>query len=258
MKRKKILILGGMGEVGRILSNGLCDTYDVIVSDIASTGADDHGRYIQIDITDFSQLIEKVTPDIDVIINLAGLPEKDSIISETEVKEMSDLYVVGSYNVFLCAKMLGIPKVVFASTNHVSGYYENNGDSSLGRLITSSDSPAPDSAYGAMKSCAEQFGFVFANECNISIISLRIGTVRSNELELLKDNGRAHKTILSAVDTVNLFISAMETKTKYGVYYGVSDNPGKPWDIENAILELSYKPTQNSKSIVKQKTLQGK
>jgi NAD+ dependent glucose-6-phosphate dehydrogenase len=257
MKRKKILILGGMGEIGRILTQGLCSSYEVTVADIINTDAVDIGNYVQIDVTDFNQLMAKVTPDIDVIINLTGLTEKKKIVSSIEVKEMSNLYVVGSYNVLLIAKTLGIRRVIFASTNHVTGQYEDNGHSTLGRPIKSSDYPSPDNTYGAMKACAELFGSVFATEGNLSVVCLRVGTVQGNEMALLMSNDRAHRTLLSTVDTTNLFLSAIEAKIDYGVYYGVSDNPGKPWDIENAIHDLSYKPTKNSKELVSHKTLFG-
>jgi hypothetical protein len=59
---------------------------------------------------------------------------------------------------------------VFASTNHVTGAYEVGGKSSLARQIRAGDYPSPDSAYGAMKLCAELFGYLFYKSNNMSVI----------------------------------------------------------------------------------------
>ena len=165
---------------------------------------------------------------------------------------MCNVYVLGSYNVFLVANLRNIGKIIFASTNHVTGNYESNGYSKLGRPIDTSDYPSPDSTYGAMKACAELIGLVFSNECPISVISLRIGTVNNNEMNFLASNDRVKRTLLSKVDTVNLFKAAIETNVRYGVYYGVSDNPDRPWVIENAIRDLSYYPTESAKDLIEE------
>jgi NAD+ dependent glucose-6-phosphate dehydrogenase len=55
--------------------------------------------------------------------------------------------------------------------------------------------------------------------------------------------------LLSKVDTVNLFKAAIEANVRYGVYYGISDNPGRPWSIENAIRDLNYLPTESVKDL---------
>jgi hypothetical protein len=57
---------------------------------------------------------------------------------------------------------------------------------------------------------------------------------------------------LSHADTVNLFVAAIETKIKYGVYYAVSDNPGNPWDIQKTIDELGDFTEKNSVELLKE------
>ena len=103
-----------------------------------------------------------------------------------------------------------------------------------------------------MKLCAELFGYLFSREKDISVICLRIGTVVADELSFLRSNERAHRTIMSRHDTVDIFKKAIETKMKYGVYYGVSDNPGKPWDIFNSINELGFHPEINSEALLEE------
>jgi NAD+ dependent glucose-6-phosphate dehydrogenase len=173
-------------------------------------------------------------------------------MNRIEAEQMYNVYVLGSYNVLLVAKLRNIGRVVFASTNHVTGNYESNGYSKLGRPIDTSDYPSPDSTYGAMKACAELMGFVFSNECPVSVICLRIGTVNNDEMNFLASSDRVKRTLLSRVDTVNLFRAAIETNVRYGVYYGVSDNPDRPWVIGNAIRDLSYYPSVSTKDLLEE------
>ena len=252
----KILLVGGLGVIGSILTPALSGKHEVLVSDIQSDPPNLKCQYLNIDISEFSQLMDKVPRDIDVIVNLAGLPEQKSLVEEEQTRFMADVHIIGSYNVFLAAARLGIRKVIFASTNHVSGGYEENGHSALGREIEINEYPASDSAYAAMKLCAEQFGRLFSTHFQMSVICLRIGTVLANEYETLLPHHRARRTVLSGIDAVDIFTKAIESSVKYGVYYAVSDNPGKPWSIQGAVRELGYAPTVNSEKILNWRSAQ--
>lgn len=102
-----------------------------------------------------------------------------------------------------------------------------------------------------MKLASENIGhaFVVKNK-HLSVINLRLGTVRLNQEQHLINNTRFMKTWLSHKDLVNLFKRAIETDVNYGTYYGVSDNEDAIWDITNAINELGYKPIENSNDIL--------
>jgi nucleoside-diphosphate-sugar epimerase len=247
----KLLLLGGLGVVGSILAPALSNKYEVLISDMKDEPPNLKYRYLQIDISNFLQLIDRVPGDIDVIVNLAALPEKECIVRGEDFTLMTDVYITGSYNVFLAAVRLRIGKVIFASTNHVSGSYEEHGRSTLGREIEIHDYPLPDSVYGAMKLCAEQFGRLFSAHFDMSVICLRLGTVVANEYDFLLVNDRARRTILSSIDAGDLFTKAVESKVKYGVYQAVSDNPGKPWSLQEATEELGYTSRMNSDAILR-------
>lgn len=250
-KRKKILIIGGLGTIGRILTNAFANTYNLTIVDLSPRENYPLGKYIQLDITDYSQIISKIPEHVDVIINLAGIPKQPNIVDYNKMNLMSDIYVKGSYNVFLAATKLQIPKVIFASTNHVTDHYEKDGYSLLDREISIEDYPYSNSIYGTMKLCAENIGHVFSFNTDLSVICLRIGTVRENERESLLKDPRALRTILSHTDLIDLFKCAIETKIKFGIYYGVSDNPDKPWSIKNAIDEFGFRPRVNSNDLLR-------
>ena len=250
-KRKRILLIGGLGKIGKILSDKLIDNYELSIADIHKDPQKNDIKYFKLDITNFLELIKTIPSQIDVIINLAGMAEQTGLVDEKIMSKMNDIYIKGAYNLFLAASKIGIPKVIFVSSNHVTDYYENMGKSILGREISINDYPLSKSIYGSLKLAGESIGHVFSIHKGLSVICLRIGTVRINEKEALINNKRIKKTLLSKTDLVNLIKCSIEAPINFGIYYGVSDNPGKPWSTENAFLELGFKSTVNSNDILK-------
>jgi NAD+ dependent glucose-6-phosphate dehydrogenase len=55
-----------------------------------------------------------------------------------------------------------------------------------------------------------------------------------------------------------LFKCAIESRVRFGIYYGVSDNPDKPWSIQNATDELGFKPRVNSRDLLEDNEQKGK
>ena len=76
------------------------------------------------------------------------------------------------------ARINGIPKVVFASTNHVSGFYEKEG------VFQTPDMPIrPDSMYGVSKAYGETLGYLYASEFGVQFVAVRIGNFNSERPE---------------------------------------------------------------------------
>jgi len=101
-----------------------------------------------------------------------------------------------------------------------------------------------------LKLCSELIGYVFTQERSLNVVSLRIGTLKNNEKEILKCDNRARRTLLSNKDAINLFTQAIETRVKHGVYYGVSDNLNRPWSNDTAKTEISYSPSQSANELI--------
>jgi NAD+ dependent glucose-6-phosphate dehydrogenase len=163
---------------------------------------------------------------------------------------MTDVYFKASYNILQAAVELGIHKVVFASSNHVTDFYEKDGNSLLGREITIQDYPYSKGLYGILKLASENLGHMFAHQHQLSVINIRIGSVPKDEREALRKKPRLTKTLLSRPDTVGIFQAAIESGVRFGTYYGVSDNPGKPWSTDLTKSELGFTPVTNTKDLM--------
>lgn len=249
-ERKRVLLLGGLGVIGRILWRSLAKEYQLLVGDLAPSPVYDGIPYRQIDLTDYEALCNNIPKGTYAIINLIGMPRQERVVDVHTFKEMMAVYAEGSYNVLQAACVTGVEKVILASTNHVTGMSEQEGLSLLGKEIDLSTYPKPDDIYGGFKLAQESWARVVSDVTDLSVICLRIGTVVENECEGLRKNKRFRRTLLSQVDCVELFKCAIEANVKFGIYYGVSDNPERPWSIRNAVDELHYKPIRNSEKVL--------
>ena len=78
---------------------------------------------------------------------------------------------LGTYCLYEACVRRGCGRVVFASTNHVTGMYEKEG------IPTDPDMPVrPDSFYGASKAHGEALGRYYADHFGLAVICLRIGS----------------------------------------------------------------------------------
>jgi NAD+ dependent glucose-6-phosphate dehydrogenase len=248
--KKKITIIGGAGTIGSILYKGLSDKYTIVILD--KTTPKYANEFIKVDATNPASLLDSIPKDSDVLINLLTIKTENDLRDVQEFQRMTNVHLQSSFYVYHAAISLGIPKVVYASSNHTTDSYENDGFSTLGREITTSDFPYSRGLYGVLKFASEQVGYLMTKQSEkLSIINLRIGSVHPDEQKAVKEDNRLHRTLLSHEDTVQLFDLAIQSTVKYGTYYGVSDNPDKPWSVESTYRELGYIPRVNSLQVKK-------
>ena len=76
--------------------------------------------------------------------------------------------IVGAYNVYEAARQRGVKRIVFASSNHVIGFY------SQGETITPQALPRPDSYYGLSKAFGENLAQFYFDRYGLETVSLRI------------------------------------------------------------------------------------
>ena len=238
VQQKKILITGAAGRIGRVLREGLKDDYrlsllyhNTILP--ARPGEDVHVSSI----TDMNRVIA-AAKGVDVVVHMAGNP-----YGNASFEDILEANIRGTYTVYEAARRSDVHRVVFASSNHVTGYYEKNG---IG--TTTEVNARPDSFYGASKAYGEDLGRYYADAFGLSVICLRIGSFQPADSVINRTSDRILASWLSHRDTVQLVRCSIETDVHFGIYYGISNNTRAYWDLRNAREELGYAPEDNSEN----------
>jgi NAD+ dependent glucose-6-phosphate dehydrogenase len=227
--RRRVLITGAGGTIGRSLSLRLKDRYELRLHH--RTRPEDAGDadIVTADIRNYDQ-VRAVMDGVDTVFHLAGDPAVPA--SWESVYENN---ILGTRNVLEAAREAGARRVVFASTNHVMGMYDRDG-----AWPVYNDLPQrPDSLYGVSKVFGEHLGRHYYDAFGLEFIALRIGWFMDTP-EMSQGVGRA--MWLSPDDCAQVFTCATEADVPFGVFYAISDNPDRRWDITDTMLQLGYRP----------------
>lgn len=252
--RTRVLITGASGLIGGVLAGGLAAEYVLRGVDrrrvIGMPSRRGNMRRLR--------SIEPSFRGADTVIDLAAKPDPN-ISWRTALRNN----LPATVNAFEAARRAGVKRVVFASSNHATGLYENDppyaailaGDRSglepgRFRLITASDPPRPDGPYGVGKVFGEATGRYYADHFGLSVICLRIGTV--NRADAPKD-ARQRATLLTHADLVRLVRCCIEApeELRFGIFYGVSNNTWRIWDIADARERIGYEPVDDAETIAR-------
>lgn len=239
----RLLITGSRGRIGRILVQQLAGSFEIYGADLAV--ADPATRTFQANVADYeaiAQVVQAIAP-LSYVVHLAGDPRV-----EADWSSVRDNNIVGTRNVYEAAKSGGVRRVVFASSNHVTGGYEGIPPTlhtvPNPRTITTLDPIRPDSFYGTSKAFGEAIARQYYELHGIESVCLRIGSVLADD-DPTKDD-RHRSTWLSHRDLVQLVKKSLLANVKFGIYYGISNNGKRFWDISNARQELDYQPEDDA------------
>jgi uronate dehydrogenase len=228
---KTILLTGGSGRIGRCLRYALRDDYRLVLfnrSAIEDLGPNE--TLARGDTTD-AAAVDGAVRGADVIVDMAGVsdvaPFREKLLPTN---------ILGTYNVFEAARMAGVPRVIYASTHHVVGYY------SASDRFDESVPYRPSSMYGVTKCFAEATGRLYADKAGLQVICLRIGFFRDRPLE------ERHLAVwISPADMAQLVRCSIEAPDiHFEIVYGISNNTRRWWDLSRAQKVLGYEPKDDA------------
>ena len=205
----RILITGAAGEIGGVLRAGLYDGGRALrlLDNRPQAPARAGEECVTADLADVAAL-QEAARGIDCIVHLAGVPREgawDAILPNN---------VIGTYNMFEAARVAGVRRIVFASSNHVIGYYR------AAQTVGVTEPPRPDSRYGVSKAFGEALGRMYADKYGLGVACLRIGSFRARP-----EDARQLATWISHRDMVELARCCIEAPAfHFLVLYGVSNN----------------------------------
>jgi NAD+ dependent glucose-6-phosphate dehydrogenase len=248
----KILITGGSGVIGKILINALNKKYEITSVDLVPSKLEG-AKSVVGNVTKLESL-EGLLSGYDTVVHLAA-----DVRSDADWESVYTKNILGTYNVYEAAKKSGVKKIVFASSNHVTGLYEKDWpissivkgdykeiDPETIPMVSHLSPPRTDGFYGASKLFGESLGQYYSDEYGISVVCLRIGTVRSYPWPMPNEI-RFYATWLSHRDLIQLFEKSIEIQgLKFDVFYGVSNNTWRFWDLTHSREVLGYEPQDNA------------
>ena len=225
-----VLITGAAGAIGTVVRQGLGGRYPLLrLSDIAPLGEAGAGE--EIDHADLRDLaaVEAAMDGIDAVVHLGG------IAHEADWQAIHEHNIVGTYNVFEAARRQGVSRVIFASSNHATGYHRRE------RHIGPDAALRPDSRYGVSKAFGESMGRLYADKYGLGVICLRIGS-----FQLRPVDPRMLSTWISHRDMVQLVGCCLDAAdVHFEIVYGVSANVRRWWHTP-AANRLGYNPLDNA------------
>jgi uronate dehydrogenase len=227
---KTVLLTGAAGGVGGRLRKLLAGAYpDFRLSDVVDIK--DLAAGERFERTDLAELaaVERLLDGVEGVIHLGA------VSIERPWEEILPANIVGCYNLFEAARRKGVKRIVFASSNHVVGFYRRN------RRIGTGLPVRPDSRYGVSKAYGEALGAYYADKFGLRVLAIRIGNVADRPVDL-----RRMSIWVSPEDLAQLVRIGLEHPgLHYEVVYGVSDNARGWWDNE-AAFRLGYRPAGRS------------
>ena len=239
-KRKKLFITGAAGLVGSALRRYLRERYDFRLLFHSKIPEVEPGDEVVVsDLSNFENMVE-ACDGVDAIAHLGiavpgrGAPRTlyNQMIMETNIQ--------GTYNIFEAARINKVPIVIFASTNHVTGFYERE------NVYTTPNMPVrPDSMYGISKAFGEAMGRHYHDEYGMSVYCIRIANFPNTD-EVNSDYEPGLNRWLSARDMSELTACCIEAPhPQFGIFYGVSKGGEKKWDLSNAKDMVGWEPQDN-------------
>lgn len=223
---RKVVMTGASGGVCRQIRPLLRGRFDeLVLSDRtppADLAADE--TFVPADLGDPAAL--------DALLDGAqGLVHMGGYSVEGSWKDISEANIEGLYNVYEAARLKGVERVVFASSNHTIGFYRRDA------RIDHDVQPRPDSRYGVSKVFGEALGSLYARKHGIRVLNIRIGNVAPKPADL-----RRLSIWLHPEDLVQLILIGLEHPAIVDdVVYGMSACERAWWDNSHA-RSLGYRP----------------
>jgi uronate dehydrogenase len=226
----RLLLTGAAGALGRVLRPRLAPRCTLLrVSDVATMEAASAGEeVIQVALEDRGG-VHALLQGIDHVVHLGALSTEHAFDAILQAN------IVGTYNLYEAARRHGVKRIVFASSNHVTGFYRQD------EVIDASAPMRPDSYYGLSKAFGENLSRFYFDRYGIETVCLRIGSCFPEPRDR-----RMLSTWLSYDDLERLVVAALTTPVVgHSIVYGVSDNKSTWWDNTPA-RHIGFRPQDSS------------
>ncbi|WP_317442647.1 NAD(P)-dependent oxidoreductase [Streptomyces collinus] len=228
---RTVLLTGAAGGLGTLMRSLLPEYgYTLRLFDVRPVP--DAPDAITADLGDREALREAVR-GVDAVLHLAG------ISLEAPFEKILRSNIEGTYNLYEAARLEGVQRIVFASSNHAVGFTPAPRP---GEALIPVDTPRrPDTFYGLSKSFGEDLAQLYWDKHGLETVSVRIGSCFPEPTSV-----RMLSVWMSPADGARLFHAALTADgVGHTVVHGSSANTRLWWDLTSA-RALGYEPRDDS------------
>jgi uronate dehydrogenase len=233
---RRLLLTGAAGEIGGVLRPPLRGAAErVRLHDLRPLSPQAPGEEaVRGDLAEPGAALE-VTRDVDCIVHLAGIPRETGGTPEQILRAN----VLGCHALFEAARVNGARRLVFASSNHVIGFYRAD------RPVGTEEPARPSGYYGASKVFGEAMARLYADKFGMEVACLRIGAFRAKP-----GNARELGARISHRDMAQLARRCVEAPPfHFLVLNGVSANRRALWGGDEAArAHAGYAPEDDAEA----------
>ena len=230
MNYDNVLLTGAAGLLGSVLRKRLAPQVTRLRStDIAPlAGPAANEDTVTADLGEVG-VAERLVEGMDAVVHFGGLSK------EADFDAICRVNMQGFRNLYEAARRAGVQRVVFASSVHAIGFYEQT------EVIDAKAPTRPDSNYGLSKIFGEGLAQLYWDKYGLETVSIRIGSCEP------KPSNRRHLlTWLSFDDMCQLVEKSLAApRVGHTIVYGASDNAGSFWDNRLA-RHIGYMPKDSA------------
>jgi nucleoside-diphosphate-sugar epimerase len=277
-----VLITGAAGYIASYILPAFRERFELRLVD--NRDRDGLGRPVEglqvRDISDLNRLDEyrDLFRGVDAVVHLAFLRASADTLHARYLAERGNIDM--AYIVYQLSLEEGARRVVMASSNHASDFYERPlRAGQLEKIDPDNPRPLADNYYGWSKESYEHLGFVYASGVaggptvgevraedrprRLEVVQIRIGAPRdlatTSFVKLQNDPKTLHRDLgmwVSPRDLAQLFVKSVEApniEDEYGipfqVFNGMSANTRSAWSLTNARKVIGYDPQDDSEVV---------
>ena len=225
-----LLMTGAAGGLGQAMRSRLKANCDVLrLSDIGAMAPAQAGEeVVQADLAD-AAAVSQLVAGCQAIVHFGG------VSTEQPWAPILQANIIGAYNLYEAARIRGVRRVIFASSNHVMGFYRQS------EVVDAQTPPRPDGLYGLSKAFGEDLSRLYFDRYGIETACVRIGS------SFPEPRDRRMLATWMSYDDLHRLITACLTTPVLGhsIIYGTSDN-SVSWYDNHLARHIGYRPQDSS------------